>query len=75
MGVAIADGGMAASGGGKGGVVPIPELAKAAAAAAANVLPFVLVVPAGLCIGCGLRAIASDMTVAAGEGVGSPATG
>ena len=76
MGAAIADGGVTASGGGRGGVVPIPELSKAAAAAAADVLPFLLVVPAGLCTDCGVRAIACDVTVlAAGEGVGSPATG
>src|SRR5688572_28136186 len=52
MGAAIADGGVAISGGGGGSGVPIPEIDKAAAATAAAELPF----PMG--------AIAGDVTVA-----------
>jgi hypothetical protein len=47
MGAAIADGGVTLSGGAGGGVTVTSELA---AALAADVLPFVAVVPAGLCI-------------------------
>jgi hypothetical protein len=72
-GAAIAEGGVTRSGGGGDGEVSIgevsiPEIARAAAAAAADVLPFLSVVPAGLGMGCGT--IAGGVTVvAAGERV------
>jgi hypothetical protein len=50
-GATIADGGVTASGGGGGGEMVMPEIAEAAAGAAADGLPFLMVGPAGLGIG------------------------
>jgi hypothetical protein len=59
MGFAIADGGVTRSGGAGGGAMVISELA---AEFAADVLPLVAVVPAGLCMGRDLPEIAGVVT-------------
>jgi hypothetical protein len=70
-GTAIADGGVTRSGGGGDGELSIPEIDRAAAAAAAAELPFVGVT-VELWMDWGVLAIAGDATVAAAGERGAP---
>jgi len=71
-GAAIADGGVTRSGGGGDGELSIPEIDRAAAAAAAAELPFVGGVTAEPWMDWGLLAIAGEVTVAAAGERGTP---
>ena len=71
-GAAIADGGVTRSGGGGDGELSIPEIDRAAAAAAAAELPFVGGVTAEPWMDWGLLAIAGDVMAAAADERGTP---
>jgi len=64
VGAAIADGGRGPCGGGVG-IAPVPEFARAAAAAAADALPFPALAPRGGCMVWGVPTIAGGVITAA----------